>query len=95
MVISVQLELEVKPGTFSNRTELVDSFSENDLKAFQEKYASEGNIHSWSVSERLPYDEGYQDAMSGKDSDKNPYTEHFWKHDEWWKGWDSFHESNS
>ena len=93
MALKVSLELKVSSGAYSPRTELVDSFGGNELKAINDKYAKEGELYSWVVKEQLPYDEGYQAAMAGDDCDKNPYAEHFWKHNEWCLGHDSFHES--
>ena len=78
---------------YRERSEMI---SNGSLKAAIDKCEVDGwKVHSWSVTETLPYDEGYSDASSGKDSDTNPYPEHFWKHDEWWAGWNSYHESNS
>lgn len=82
--------------TYQPHSELVEKLSSESFSAIREKCEVDGwEIHSWSVSEQLPYDEGYAAAMAGHASDANPYAEHFWKQSEWWLGWDSHQESNS
>tara|TARA_R110002126_G_scaffold67567_3_gene171024 strand:+ start:405 stop:689 length:285 start_codon:yes stop_codon:yes gene_type:complete len=93
MALKVHLEIKTDES-FSPRNEYVDSFDEAQLNILKEKFDAEGRVHSWLVSEELPYDEGYRAAMDGEASEKNPYAEHFWKHNEWWLGWDAYHESN-
>ncbi|ANF89213.1 hypothetical protein A7J50_5887 (plasmid) [Pseudomonas antarctica] len=97
-MIKQSLELtrtEANGPTYRPHLELLDRVSGESFEAIKAKCEVDGwLIHSWSVSEQLPYDEGYAAAAAGNDSDTNPYAEHFWKHNEWWRGWDSHRESS-
>ncbi len=42
-----------------------------------------------------PFDEGYAAAAIGLSRLYNPYDEHSWKHNEWWVGWDSHHQTKA
>lgn len=98
----MKISLEIKTigeddrPRFHVENESVSSPVGNDqLLAVTSKYETgESKIHSWSIAEELPYDEGYQAANAGDDSDKNPYAEHYWKYNEWWLGWSAVHESD-
>ncbi|NWB94802.1 MULTISPECIES: hypothetical protein [Pseudomonas] len=96
-MIKLSLELkrtEASGPVYRPHTDLVDKVSGESFEAVKAKCEVDGwSIHSWSVSEQLPFDEGYAAAAAGNDT--NPYAEHFWKHNEWWLGWDSHQESNS
>jgi len=98
-MIKLSLELtrsEAGGPVYRPHIELVEKLSSDSFGALKEKCEVDGwLIHSWSVGEQLPFDEGYAAAESGSGSDANPYAEHFWKHNEWWLGWDSHQESNS
>jgi len=97
-MIKLSLELtrsESNGPVYRPHTELVEKFSGESFMALKAKCEVDGwVIHSWSVSGQLPFDEGYAAAAAGTDSDANPYAEYFWKHNEWWLGWDSHHESS-
>lgn len=98
-MLNLHLELTrtgASGATYKPHSELVEKLSSESFSAIRDKCEVDGwKIHSWSISEQLPYDEGYASAMAGHDSDANPYAEHFWKHNEWWLGWDSHQESSS
>ena len=97
MKISLEIKTVGDDGKprFHVENELVDSPVGNEqMQAVIAKHeVGESKVHSWSIGEELPYDEGYQAAASGKDSDENPFADHYWKHNEWWLGWSAFHES--
>ncbi|AHY45273.1 hypothetical protein [Stutzerimonas decontaminans] len=98
-MINLSLELtriEANGPVYRPHTELVENLSGERFESAKAKCEVDGwVIHSWSASEQLPFDEGYTAAAAGIGSDANPYAEHFWKHNEWWLGWDSHQETNS
>lgn len=96
LVVHIELKRSETNGPkFKPHRELLDKLTGEGLETIRTKYEIDGwEVHSWYVTEHLPYDEGYAAAISGKGSDANPYAESFWKHDEWWQGWNS-HEENS
>lgn len=98
-MLKLHIELKQDGSTaprYMPHTELIENLSSVSFNAITAKCAVDGwDIHSWSVSEQLAYDEGYAAAMAGQDSDANPYAEHYWKHNEWWLGWSSHQEANS
>lgn len=91
-MIKLSLELtrsEANGPTYRPYTDLVDKVSSESFEAVKAKVEVEGwLIHPWLVSDQHPYDEGYAVAAGGNHSDTNPYAEHFWKHNEWWQGWE-------
>lgn len=96
-MIKLSLELtriEGNGSVYRQHTELVQKVSGECLEAVKAKCEIDGwVIHSWSVSEQLPFDEGLAAAAAGIGNDANPYAEHFWKHNEWSLGWDTHQES--
>ncbi|NWB63557.1 hypothetical protein [Pseudomonas sp. F1002] len=95
--LSIELQGTNASGpVFMPHVVLVDKITDESFNAIRAKCEVDGwTIHSWSVSEQLPYDEGYAAAMARQDSDANPYAQHYWKHDEWYLGWTGYQETNA
>ncbi|WP_449103068.1 hypothetical protein [Pseudomonas extremaustralis] len=95
--LSIELQRTHTSGpVFMPHVVLVDKITDESFNAIRAKCEVDGwTIHSWSLSEQRPYDEGYAAAMVGQDSDANPYAQHYWKHDEWYLGWSGFQETNA
>ena len=88
---TLEFKTNTEPPSYSTVNEKVEGAVRNVLlDSLRNKYEVEGMIlHSWSVSEVLPYDEGRTAAIAGDGDETNPYASSNWKHEEWNKGWNS------
>jgi hypothetical protein len=93
-MIEISFEFKHPDGGYTTASEVTESLSNTTLNDILAKHKpDEATIHSWSVREQLPFDEGNEACLAGLDLDNNPYSEKSWKHNEWYLGWNACDES--
>lgn len=92
----MELSLELQSNQYTRTvTKIVEQVTQFEIDTFSKEQAVDGwTVKSWAAKEVLPFDEGFSEAKVGKPIEANPYAEHYWKNNEWSKGWDFFHEND-
>lgn len=80
---------------YRQTSKLVESLDKPSLEKILSTLSVDGwTVSSWSVTEPLAYDLGFAAAKDANNVDSNPFNVNYWKHEEWWKGWEAYRESN-
>ncbi len=91
-MLILTIEIKKQCAGVSLLTDFIgESIKGYEINALSVNHVADGQtIQSWSISERLPYDVGYEAAMKGNLSESNLYALHFWKNNEWYLEWSAF-----